>query len=205
MAHISWTKGEGWNDRRIEPYAPLKLDPGASVLHYAQEIFEGAEGLQARRRLDLDVPPGCERRTLPELGQASVPAGAAGRRFHRLVRRAGQARCGLGALPPRIHALPASVHVRVRAVPGRARRAGGRLLRDRQPVRPVLPGREPPGEHLGGGQVVPHRSRRHRLRQVRRQLRRLADRRVQGHRERLRAGVLRGRRHQDLSGGAGRP
>ena len=26
MAHISWTKGEGWNDRRIEPYAPLKLN-----------------------------------------------------------------------------------------------------------------------------------------------------------------------------------
>ena len=31
MAHMSWTKGEGWGDRRIEPYAPLKLDPGASV------------------------------------------------------------------------------------------------------------------------------------------------------------------------------
>ncbi|EFA23599.1 branched-chain-amino-acid transaminase [Bifidobacterium gallicum DSM 20093 = LMG 11596] len=41
MAHMSWTKGEGWSDRRIEPYAPLKLDPGASVLHYAQEVFEG--------------------------------------------------------------------------------------------------------------------------------------------------------------------
>ena len=32
MAHMTWTKGEGWNDRRIEPYAPLKMDPGASVL-----------------------------------------------------------------------------------------------------------------------------------------------------------------------------
>ena len=41
MAHMTWTKGEGWGDRRIEPYAPLKMDPGASVLHYAQEIFEG--------------------------------------------------------------------------------------------------------------------------------------------------------------------
>ena len=36
MAHMTWTKGEGWGDRRIEPYAPLKMDPGASVLHYAQ-------------------------------------------------------------------------------------------------------------------------------------------------------------------------
>ncbi|KFJ03011.1 branched-chain amino acid aminotransferase [Bifidobacterium subtile] len=41
MTHMSWTKGEGWSDRRVEPYAPLKLDPGASVLHYAQECFEG--------------------------------------------------------------------------------------------------------------------------------------------------------------------
>ena len=28
MAHMTWTKGEGWSDRRIEPYAPLKMDPG---------------------------------------------------------------------------------------------------------------------------------------------------------------------------------
>ena len=49
MAHMSWTKGEGWGDRRIEPYAPLKLDPGASVLHYAQEVFEG---LKAYRHAD---------------------------------------------------------------------------------------------------------------------------------------------------------
>ncbi|MFT8704091.1 branched-chain amino acid aminotransferase [Bifidobacterium aquikefiricola] len=41
MTHMAWTKGEGWSDRRIEPYAPLKLEPGASVLHYAQEVFEG--------------------------------------------------------------------------------------------------------------------------------------------------------------------
>lgn len=41
MVHMSWTKGEGWSDRRVEPYAPLKMDPGASVLHYAQEVFEG--------------------------------------------------------------------------------------------------------------------------------------------------------------------
>ncbi|GAA6123090.1 branched-chain amino acid aminotransferase [Bifidobacterium psychraerophilum] len=49
MSHISWTKGEGWSDRRVEPYAPLRLDPGASVLHYAQEVFEG---LKAYRHSD---------------------------------------------------------------------------------------------------------------------------------------------------------
>ena len=38
---MTWTEGEGWSDRRVEPYGPLKMDPGASVLHYAQEVFEG--------------------------------------------------------------------------------------------------------------------------------------------------------------------
>lgn len=41
MAHISWTEEGGWTDRRVEPYGPIAMDPGASVLHYAQEVFEG--------------------------------------------------------------------------------------------------------------------------------------------------------------------
>ncbi len=32
-----------WVDPRIVPYGPLSLPPGAVVLHYAQEIFEGAK------------------------------------------------------------------------------------------------------------------------------------------------------------------
>ncbi|MFU0573396.1 branched-chain amino acid aminotransferase [Gardnerella greenwoodii] len=52
MVHMSWTKGEGWSDRRVEPYGPLKMDPGASVLHYAQECFEG---LKAYKRADGSV------------------------------------------------------------------------------------------------------------------------------------------------------
>ncbi len=32
-----------WVDPRIVPYGPLALAPGAVVLHYAQEIFEGAK------------------------------------------------------------------------------------------------------------------------------------------------------------------
>jgi branched-chain amino acid aminotransferase len=31
----------GWHSARIEPRAPIALDPAAAVLHYAQEIFEG--------------------------------------------------------------------------------------------------------------------------------------------------------------------
>jgi branched-chain amino acid aminotransferase len=41
MARMQWRHGEGWGDRRVEPYGPLSLDPAAAVLHYAQEIFEG--------------------------------------------------------------------------------------------------------------------------------------------------------------------
>ncbi|MCB8961741.1 MAG: branched-chain amino acid aminotransferase [Ardenticatenales bacterium] len=40
---------EGWADPQIEPYAPVPLSLSSSVLHYAQEIFEGAK---AYRRPD---------------------------------------------------------------------------------------------------------------------------------------------------------
>ncbi len=35
-----------WKDPRIVPYGPLALDPGAVVLHYSQEIFEGAKAFK---------------------------------------------------------------------------------------------------------------------------------------------------------------
>jgi branched-chain amino acid aminotransferase len=41
MAVATWTPDDGWHDDRVQPYAPLTLDPAAAVLHYAQEIFEG--------------------------------------------------------------------------------------------------------------------------------------------------------------------
>lgn len=41
MVRMTWTDEDGWQDRRVEPYAPLQMDPAASVLHYANEIFEG--------------------------------------------------------------------------------------------------------------------------------------------------------------------
>ncbi|MBK1781712.1 branched-chain amino acid aminotransferase [Advenella sp. WQ 585] len=52
MASIDWTREQGWHDARIVPYGPLQLDPAASVLHYAQEIFEG---LKAYRHADGSV------------------------------------------------------------------------------------------------------------------------------------------------------
>lgn len=35
--------GTEWKNARIQPYQPLVLEPSASVLHYAQGIFEGAK------------------------------------------------------------------------------------------------------------------------------------------------------------------
>ncbi|MBQ3552735.1 MAG: branched-chain amino acid aminotransferase [Clostridia bacterium] len=45
-------KNGAWSQPRIEPYHRLSLDPASSVLHYAQEIFEG---LKAYRRADGSI------------------------------------------------------------------------------------------------------------------------------------------------------
>jgi branched-chain amino acid aminotransferase len=52
MVTIDWTIEEGWHDARVTPYGPLQLDPASSVLHYAQEIFEG---LKAYRHADGSI------------------------------------------------------------------------------------------------------------------------------------------------------
>ncbi|KAI5991488.1 aminotransferase [Pisolithus albus] len=41
MLKIRWTEASGWDAPSIEPYAPLSILPSATVLHYAQAIFEG--------------------------------------------------------------------------------------------------------------------------------------------------------------------
>lgn len=52
MVEIQWNLDTGWHDARVIPYGPLQLDPAASVLHYAQEIFEG---LKAYRHADGSI------------------------------------------------------------------------------------------------------------------------------------------------------
>jgi branched-chain amino acid aminotransferase len=37
---------KGWYDPRVEPYAPIPLDPAAAVLHYAQAIFDGLKAFR---------------------------------------------------------------------------------------------------------------------------------------------------------------
>jgi branched-chain amino acid aminotransferase len=41
MATVRYHESQGWHDARIEPRAPIPMDPAAAVLHYAQEVFEG--------------------------------------------------------------------------------------------------------------------------------------------------------------------
>jgi branched-chain amino acid aminotransferase len=52
MLVAAWDVRRGWHDARIQPYAPLALEPSAKVLHYAQEVFEG---LKAYRWADGSV------------------------------------------------------------------------------------------------------------------------------------------------------
>jgi len=46
MVTIRYAEGKGWYDARIEPRAPIPMDPATAVLHYAQEIFEGLKAYQ---------------------------------------------------------------------------------------------------------------------------------------------------------------
>ncbi|WP_026316324.1 branched-chain amino acid aminotransferase [Actinokineospora enzanensis] len=52
MVTIRYTRGRGWHDAAVGPYAPLTLDPSAMVLHYGQAIFEG---LKAYRQPDGSI------------------------------------------------------------------------------------------------------------------------------------------------------
>jgi branched-chain amino acid aminotransferase len=46
LFRMDYTPESGWNEARVEPYAPLALDPAAAVLHYAQAIFEGLKAFR---------------------------------------------------------------------------------------------------------------------------------------------------------------
>ncbi|MEJ7628214.1 MAG: branched-chain amino acid aminotransferase [Nocardioidaceae bacterium] len=52
MFVASWTPDARWHASKIKPYGPFSIDPATSVLHYAQEIFEG---MKAYRHADGSV------------------------------------------------------------------------------------------------------------------------------------------------------
>ena len=49
MAVIRWSADKGWHSAEVVARGPFAIDPASSVLHYAQEIFEG---MKAYRRAD---------------------------------------------------------------------------------------------------------------------------------------------------------
>lgn len=46
MFLMDYTQNEGWHNPRIVPYGKISLWPGATVLHYGQEEFEGEKAFQ---------------------------------------------------------------------------------------------------------------------------------------------------------------
>lgn len=52
MFVASYSAKKGWHSAEVKAYAPLLMDPGASVLHYGQALFEG---MKAFRQENGDV------------------------------------------------------------------------------------------------------------------------------------------------------
>ncbi len=48
MFVANFEEEKGWYDPRVEPYAPLSLDPATSVLHYGQSLFEGLKAFRGK-------------------------------------------------------------------------------------------------------------------------------------------------------------
>ena len=128
MITLRWSADRGWHDGKLEPYGPLSLDPATAVLHYAQEIFEGTEGVPAGVRADRHLPARDERGQVPPVGGQDGDAGAAGGDVHLGDRDAGHPGQGLGAGQPVAEPVPAAVHDRDDAALGVGRPANSYLF-----------------------------------------------------------------------------
>ena len=47
MFNMDYSPDRGWHAPRIEPYAPINLDPATMFLHYAQGVFEGLKAYRS--------------------------------------------------------------------------------------------------------------------------------------------------------------
>ncbi|CAL2050755.1 unnamed protein product [Caenorhabditis brenneri] len=64
MMTCDWSQDHGWHHPKIEPIGELKIHPGAKVLHYASELFEG---MKAYRGVDNKI-----RMFRPEMNMARM-------------------------------------------------------------------------------------------------------------------------------------
>ncbi len=46
MFNMDYNPQDGWHNPRIEPYAPIDMDPATMVLHYGQAVFEGLKAFR---------------------------------------------------------------------------------------------------------------------------------------------------------------
>jgi branched-chain amino acid aminotransferase len=46
MFVAKYREGQGWYEAKVEPYGNLSIDPGASVFHYGQALFEGMKAFR---------------------------------------------------------------------------------------------------------------------------------------------------------------
>ncbi len=46
MLLMDYNLADGWNNPRIEPYRAIALEPAATILHYAQAVFEGLKAFR---------------------------------------------------------------------------------------------------------------------------------------------------------------
>ncbi len=76
MLLIEYNEGVGWHDARVTPLTNLSLHPASSVLHYSQEIFEGAKCYRGENGMKLfRIRDNFERmnRSAARMGMATMP------------------------------------------------------------------------------------------------------------------------------------
>lgn len=75
MFVMDWTKEDGWIDARIEPNAPITMDPACVTLHYAQETFEGLKAYRtAEGKIQLFRPEMNAQRMIRSNERLCMPA-----------------------------------------------------------------------------------------------------------------------------------
>ncbi|WP_213455203.1 branched-chain amino acid aminotransferase [Rhizomonospora bruguierae] len=74
MVTIRYADGKGWYDARVEPRAPISIDPATAVLHYAQEIFEGLKAYRNDDGVTMFRPDANARRFTVSAARMAMPA-----------------------------------------------------------------------------------------------------------------------------------
>ena len=81
MFNMDYSPDKGWHAPRVEPYAPLELDPATMFLHYGQGVFEGLKAYRIQSgRIQLFRPQenlkrlnrSCRRLCIPEIDEDGV-------------------------------------------------------------------------------------------------------------------------------------